>query len=171
MSALVQNYAVPHEHTLCGLSFQCRSTTETAKSCGALGTALASIFPLVFRAAGHWEECQIVTASATVDFRALGIHVGSTRNRRGRNRTWLFCPSCGKQTFKLYLPPQCRLFACRACHNLTYTSVQKHDARLDWLLKLPDRILMDLMEQSSNTTWALLANRAGFVRLGLIRKY
>jgi hypothetical protein len=42
------------------------------------------------------EQRQIVTESATVDFRALGINVGSTHNRRGRNRTWLFRPSYGK---------------------------------------------------------------------------
>ncbi len=117
------------------------------------------------------EECQIVTASTTVDFRALGIAVGLRRNRRGRSRTWLFCPSCGGQKFKLYRPPQGSFFACRACHDLTYTSVQKHDARLDWLLKLPDRTLMDLIEQDSNLTWAILAIRAGYIRLGVISKY
>lgn len=117
------------------------------------------------------EECQIVTASETVDFRALGINVGATRNRRGRRRTWLFCPSCNGQTFKLYRPPQSAVFACRACHNLTYTSVQKHDARLDRLLKLPDRILKGLIEQRSNLTWTILAIRAGYIRLGVISKY
>jgi hypothetical protein len=117
------------------------------------------------------EECQIVTASTTVDYRALGIKVGSTRNRRGRNRTWLFCPSCGRQTFKLYRPPQGQFFACRPCHDLTYTSVQKHDARLDRLLKVPDRILMELITQDSNLTWATLAIRAGYIRLGMISKY
>jgi hypothetical protein len=35
-------------------------------------------------------------------------------------------------------------FACRSCHKPSYTSVQKHDARLDKLLKLPDREVVTL---------------------------
>lgn len=62
-------------------------------------------------------------------------------------------------------------FACRACHNLSYTSVQKHDVRLDRLLKLPDREIRRLIIQNENPAWKLLAIRAGYVRLGLIGKY
>ncbi len=43
-------------------------------------------------------------------------------------------------------------FACRACHNLSYTSVQKHDARLDRLLKGPECELMKLIIQDKNMT-------------------
>jgi hypothetical protein len=62
-------------------------------------------------------------------------------------------------------------FACRSCHNLSYTSVQKHDARLDRLLKVPNREILRLLDQDKNMTWKLLAIRAGYIRLGLIRKY
>jgi hypothetical protein len=62
-------------------------------------------------------------------------------------------------------------FTCRACHHLSYTSVQKHDARLDQLLKAPERDLMRLVIQDENPTWKLLAIRAGYIRLGVISKY
>jgi succinate dehydrogenase flavin-adding protein (antitoxin of CptAB toxin-antitoxin module) len=61
-------------------------------------------------------------------------------------------------------------FACRACHNLSSTSVQKHDARLDRLLKVPDREIVSLISQNTNMPWKLLAIRAAYIRLGLIGK-
>src|SRR6267154_3250046 len=64
-----------------------------------------------------------------------------------------------------------RTFACRVCHNLSYTSVQKHDARLDRLIKGPEREIVRLIIQDKNMTWTLLALRAGSIRLGMIRKY
>ena len=55
---------------------------------------------------------------------------------RGRGqRLCLLCPACGRRAFKLYRPQWLQAFACRTCHNLSYTSVQKHDARLDRLLR------------------------------------
>jgi hypothetical protein len=73
--------------------------------------------------------------------------------------------------FKLYRPPSSGSFACRACHNLTYLSVQRHDARLDRLLKIPEADLVDLMLQDYNDVWKVLAFKAGFIRLGQIPKY
>jgi hypothetical protein len=39
---------------------------------------------------------------------------------------------------KLYLPPHCRYFGCRHCHDLTYTSCQQHDKRVDFLRRNPE---------------------------------
>ena len=50
------------------------------------------------------------------------------------------------------------------------TDEQKRDARLDRLLKVPDRKSLCLVAQDKNMTWKLLAIRAGYIRLGLIRK-
>ena len=61
-------------------------------------------------------------------------------------------------------------FACRQCHDLTYRCVQEHDKRLDWLVKAPDWLLMDLMEHSE-CPWRLLAIRGGYVKLGILGKY
>jgi hypothetical protein len=78
---------------------------------------------------------------------------------------------CDGRAFKLHQPSPAQAFACRVCHNLSYTSVQKHDARLDRLLKVPECEIVRLVIQAKNMTWKLLAIRAGYIRLGLIRKY
>ena len=55
-------------------------------------------------------------------------------------------------------------------YDLTYRCAQEHDKRLDWLVKAPDWLLMDLMEHGE-CPWRLLAIRAGYVKLGLLGKY
>ena len=55
--------------------------------------------------------------------------------------------------------------------RLSYTRVQKHDARLDRLIKGPEREIVRLVNQDKNMTWKLLALRAGSIQLGMIRKY
>jgi hypothetical protein len=47
----------------------------------------------------------------------------------GGRRWWFRCvacraggPPCGRRVGKLYLPPGGRVFACRRCHDLAYTS-------------------------------------------------
>jgi hypothetical protein len=72
--------------------------------------------------------------------------------------------------FKLYRPSHLQRFACRTCHNLSYTIVQEHDARLDRLLRLPDSELGGLVAQNKNIRWKLLAIRAAYIRLGLVGK-
>jgi hypothetical protein len=54
---------------------------------------------------------------------------------------------CGRRVGKLYVPPGSRYFGCRRCHDLTYTSVQEHDKRVDALRRNPealDRLLCNL---------------------------
>ena len=116
------------------------------------------------------EECEVICASTPGPCRAFGIVFQTTSGRRGQ-RTWLTCPFCDRRMFKLYRPPSSGSFACRACHNLTYLSVQRHDARLDRLLKIPEADLVDLMLQDYNDVWKVLAFKAGFIRLGQILKY
>jgi hypothetical protein len=47
----------------------------------------------------------------------------------GGRRWWFLCPACRRgeapcrrRVAKLYLPPGSRIFACRRCHDLAYTS-------------------------------------------------
>jgi hypothetical protein len=47
----------------------------------------------------------------------------------GGRRWWFLCPACrgggpacGRRVGMLYLPPGGRVFACRGCHDLAYTS-------------------------------------------------
>jgi hypothetical protein len=61
----------------------------------------------------------------------------------GGFRRWFKCSlirdgyPCKRRVRVLYSTPRERLFGCRQCHYLTYESAQKHDKRIDWLLKLP----------------------------------
>jgi hypothetical protein len=63
-----------------------------------------------------------------------------------------------------------RRFACRACHNLTYRSAQKRNARLDRLVSKPDAELQAIIE-NGNDAWKRLASRAQRIKSGLFEKY
>jgi hypothetical protein len=54
----------------------------------------------------------------------------SSRPSRGNLQWWFSCPRCERRVRKLYLPPGPveSQFACRHCHQLTYRSVQRHQA-------------------------------------------
>lgn len=117
------------------------------------------------------EDCEIIEATDASRCLRLGLWFTLLPTRGRGQRLCLLCPGCGRRAFKLYRPVGQHGFACRPGHNLSYTSVQKHDARLDRLLKVPDDALVRLIVQDKNMTWKLLALRAGCIRLGLIRKY
>jgi len=101
----------------------------------------------------------------------LGIQFSLIPTRGPGQRLCLLCPMCGRNAFKLYRPSPFQAFACRVCHNLSYTSVQKHYARLDPLIEGSEREIVRLIIKDKNMTWTLLALRAGYIRLGMIRKY
>jgi hypothetical protein len=82
------------------------------------------------------EDCEIVKASDALACLRLGLRFTTVATRGRGQRLCLLCPVCSRRAFKLYRPMYLQAFACRACHNLSYTSVQKHDVRLDRLLKL-----------------------------------
>src|SRR5450759_4006818 len=117
------------------------------------------------------ETCEVVKASDALRCLRLGLRFTTVAKRGCGQRLRLLCPLCSRRAFKLYRPLRLQAFACRVCNNLSYTSVQKHDVRLDRLLKLPDRGIQRLVIQDENLAWKLLAIRAGYIRLGLIRKY
>jgi len=117
------------------------------------------------------EDCEIVNVSDSLRCFRLGLPFTTIATRGRGQRLCLVCPGCGHRAFKLYRPVGLQAFACRSCHNLSYTSVQKHDARLDRLVKVPDSTLMRLMAKGQKTTWRLLAARAAYIRLGLLSKY
>ena len=117
------------------------------------------------------EDCEVITVStATGNLAIGGISFDHTRGGRGGQRRWFRCPRCGRRMFKLYRPPGSPFFACRQCHELTYRCVQQHDARLDWLVKAPDWLLMHYMKHGEGP-WRLLACRAGYAKLGVMGKY
>jgi hypothetical protein len=65
-------------------------------------------------------ECMIVLTTTTPNF--------------GGVRWWAWCPligsseRCLQRVRLLYLPPGAKIFACRGCHKLTYTSSQRAHA-------------------------------------------
>ena len=83
---------------------------------------------------------------------------------RGK-RWWFICPlvkngiPCNRRVLKLYLGGG-KYFGCRYCYNLTYTSCQEHDARVDRLVKNP--VLRASMLNGGNPLASLLALKATF---------
>jgi hypothetical protein len=81
------------------------------------------------------------TVSATGEEIRCRNELVTTRLPSGGLRWWFVCPLiangqlCGARVHKLYLPPGARYFGCRGCHDLTYSSAQTHDKRLDPLFR------------------------------------
>src|SRR5215469_1349309 len=92
------------------------------------------------------EDCEIVNVTDTWERLKHSLPVGTVPTRGGGQRFCLLCPFCGRRAYKLYRPIVLQQFACRICHNLTYTSVQKHGARLYQLLKAPDCELLRVID-------------------------
>jgi hypothetical protein len=61
------------------------------------------------------------------------------------------------------------MLGCDGCERKA--KMADHDARLDRLLKVSEREIVRLVIQDENPAWRLLALRAGYIRLGMIRKY
>ena len=86
----------------------------------------------------------------------LPIRLETTPLHFGGRRWWGNCPlvvngqACNRRVGKLYLPPGRRDFGCRPCHDLTYTSCQQHDKRVDRLRKDPEALLRLLAEDPEN---------------------
>jgi|SRR5215469_3479668 len=119
------------------------------------------------------ENCVVIRATSENlrVCRHVGIDTCATMPKPFKSfRHWFKCPSCGRRSFKLYQPNPSSGFACRACHKLTYRSAQKHDARLDRLLKMPDADLRSLTE-NGNDAWKRLAMKAQRIKTGLLEKY
>jgi hypothetical protein len=72
----------------------------------------------------------------------LSHRLDDEKTSRRWPRWWFVCPlvvngrPCNRRVGKLYLPGASRYFGCRHCYDLTYTSCQEHDKRVDRLRKL-----------------------------------
>jgi hypothetical protein len=93
------------------------------------------------------------------------VQVVTTRCNFGGVRRWFKCALvkdghlCKRRVRFLYSTPHERLFGCRKCHDLTYESAQKHDKRVDLLLKLPPQEFNNALA-TGNLRRRLLASRA-----------
>lgn len=106
------------------------------------------------------------------------ILFATTRPHLGGRRFWFRCPvlrdgkQCGNLAGRLYLPPGEQVFACRACHNLTYRSAQEHDQRKYDLARDPVA-LRALFHAALNGPNAKRAQQAslGIGALGMLGKW
>ena len=56
----------------------------------------------------------------------------------GGFRSWFLCPFCNKRVAKLYFKNE--EFACRNCHQLTYTSCQSRRTKTEGLWRMIQKI-------------------------------
>lgn len=119
---------------------------------------------------------RVVNGVPTVFTRRLDdtIEIAETRLHFGP-RKWFLCPRCPygipcRQRVRiLYIRPGERSLGCRKCHDLVHMSAQKHDKRLDPLLK-HDPAEFARMLASDNFTEQGLAIRAIAVLIRRARK-
>jgi hypothetical protein len=85
---------------------------------------------------------EVVPPKVAMDYK---VELVATRCQFGGVRWWFICPldldgvKCGRRVQKLFLPSKGRFlsahppryFGCRACHELTYTSTQNRNRRVD----------------------------------------
>ena len=103
--------------------------------------------------------------------RRAGFSYATVATRGNGQRQCLRCPGCERKAFKLYRPDPLARLRLQILPQPQHLSVQKHDARLDRLLRVPESELMHLVTEGQNLTWKLLAIRAGYIRLGLISRF
>jgi hypothetical protein len=93
--------------------------------------------------AGAWVRLSYIVNATQFDYQ---VGLTATSPRFGGLRWWFICPlvvngrPCGRRVGKLYLPPGGRYYGCRHCYNLTYTSCQEHDKRVNFLRKNPEAL-------------------------------
>jgi hypothetical protein len=74
------------------------------------------------------------------------VSITSTSCNYGGMRLWFLCPgwkngiACRRRCRKLYLAPGEHVFACRACHELTYESTQRSGSLFYELIERPMKI-------------------------------
>ena len=91
----------------------------------------------------HFYHRVASTISGSARIQHQIAQITTTACHFGGMRHWFLCSlirdgyPCKRRVRVLYSTPHERLFGCRKCHDLTYESAQKHDKRIDWLLKLP----------------------------------
>jgi hypothetical protein len=91
----------------------------------------------------HFYHRVAATPSTPERIQHQSVQITTTDCNFGGVRRWFKCSLvkdghlCKRRVRVLYSTPREKLFGCRKCHDLTYESAQKHDKRVDLLLKLP----------------------------------
>lgn len=88
------------------------------------------------------------------------VELTTTRTPWGSLRYWWTCPNCGGRCGTLYLPPGAHRFACRKCHDLTYTSSQESHKYEHFMggmligtgLDMPPAVFEEMLQWEKDTT-------------------
>lgn len=104
-----------------------------------------------------------------VDFTSTPVHFGGVR-------WWFVCPLCNRRCGSLHIAAPRNVFACRKCHDLSYTSAQtahEHDrgrfAKLGRLILLERRYEKIYSRMSKHARWTK-AYKRGMAQLEKIEK-
>ena len=85
----------------------------------------------------------ITRTGEAIDYK---IRLATTHPNFGGLRWWFICPlvangkACNRRVGKIYIPPSGRYYGCRHCYDLTYTSCQQSDKRVNWLRRNPEAL-------------------------------
>jgi hypothetical protein len=112
--------------------------------------------------AAPWMRVSYIMRGVQLAYR---IRLTTTRPQFGGLRWWFICPllqrnnmPCGRRVGQLHLPPDERYFGCRQCFNLTYTTSQRRNRRLDFYRKHLSALETDLATNPTSSL-AILALR------------
>jgi hypothetical protein len=144
------------------------------------GTPISSVTFRVFpdrtgALAVHFYHPVPTTPSSPAWIQQQIVQITTTKCNLGGVRRWFRCSlirdgyPCKRRVRCVYATPREKLFGCRQCHNLTYRSAQRHDKRVDWLLKLPATEFNHILETGTNRQ-KLLAIRASTALLLRMQK-
>ena len=109
------------------------------------------------------EECEYISTASLRYAPWIAADLGVSLRFEG-NRTWLRCPECRGNFFKLYKPPRSTVYACRRCHQLIYRQQRDHDPRMSRLANGPLETIVWLLE-CGKINWKVLALQAGYIKI------
>lgn len=102
-----------------------------------------------------FSSSKVQVAIATLDdvcvINGTRVYFSTTKNGFG-TRKWFVCPSCSCNTKRLYLPDDRAEWACRKCHQLTYTKSQISGNEFRYVT-LQIRELQHELEVSEDNNW------------------
>jgi len=144
------------------------------------GTPISSVTFRVFpdrtgALALHFYHPVPTTPSSPAWIQQQIVQLTTIKCNFGGVRHWFRCSlvkdgyPCKRRVRVLFSTPHKKLFGCRECHNLRYESAQRHDKRVDSLLKLPAAEFIQILETGTNRQ-KLLAVRASTTLLLRMQK-
>jgi hypothetical protein len=126
---------------------------------------------IIIRPDGSQVTYRIRNDSVHLESHQQVIKLETTPCHYGGKRYWFLCPHCSKRVAVLY--ERNKLYRCRHCHNLPYTSQR---VQQDERLRIKTRKIRDRLEASHNLAKPVMFKPKGmhwntFDRLKMTEKY